>query len=112
MARAALRPDNRSRGGARRGADRTPATGPNVARFTRPWTVADVCGWYGRSDTHLREPSAGKVAGYELSPEPLGAGGKLLWWPGDVLDWGGVGLDEALSLAAAADAALARAQAA
>lgn len=70
-----------------------------------------MCGWYGWSDTHLRKLRAGKVAGSELFPEPMSAGGKLLWWPGDVLDWGGVSLDEALSLAAA-DAALARAQAA
>ncbi len=84
------------RGGAPTGAaDRTSTT----ARFTRLWTVPETAEFVGcseRSLYHLRETGA-------LVPV-LATAGKVRYFPGDVLAYAGLTMEQALTLAAALDA--------
>lgn len=92
-------------------ADRTPRTTDEataetqVARFTRPWTtdeVAEFCGFTTRHLYALRNNPTKQAD--QPFPEPL-AGSRLLWWPGEVVEWMGLDLADVLAMAAAVDAA-------
>lgn len=86
---------NRGGGTPNGGADRASTT----ARFTRLWTIPETAEFVGCSERSLyalRESGA-------LVPV-LSTPGKVRYFPGDVLAYAGLTMEQALTLAAALDA--------
>jgi hypothetical protein len=61
----------------------------------RPWSVAEVCAYLGCAPRTLRDWRADPGFGF---PAPL-RGRPLRWWPGDILAWQGLTVEQVAALA-------------